>query len=99
LYIRREEAEGRPKSDFQPKTLADLNVDAGSMHGSDGVNGKQHKFTPFCSYFFNQNIIINNKNTLFPLKSFPPPQLKKPITYQPKQTIPLCIVPNKIYRH
>jgi hypothetical protein len=57
--FRREEAADRPKSDFQPKTLADLNMDGGSTHGSDGVNGK-------FSIFSCKSILVfkNNRTTL-----------------------------------
>jgi hypothetical protein len=45
FFSRRDEAAERPKSDYQPKTLADLNMDGGSIHGSDGVNGKHSQLS------------------------------------------------------
>lgn len=47
MQEKKEEAANRPKSEFTPKTLADLNIDqVGSMDGMNGLNSNSNSYLP-----------------------------------------------------
>ncbi|XP_058120540.1 endophilin-A isoform X2 [Anopheles ziemanni] len=68
LNEKREEAAARPKSEFVPKTLADLNIEI--LGSQDGMNGGPHLFNPnrlnnsHHHMYSSQQNLSNNKNHL-----------------------------------
>ncbi|XP_053688835.1 endophilin-A isoform X2 [Sabethes cyaneus] len=55
LHEKREEASNRPKSEFVPKTLADLNIE--TLGSQDGMNGGPH--------FLNSNRVKNSHHHMY----------------------------------
>ncbi|XP_055706219.1 endophilin-A isoform X2 [Phlebotomus papatasi] len=62
LQCKREEAEARPKTEFVPKTLADLNIEGLSMDGLNGGRHLQNSHPELSSSSRNQNMYSSQQN-------------------------------------
>ncbi|XP_034245576.1 endophilin-A isoform X2 [Thrips palmi] len=63
MHEKKEEAANRPKSEFTPKTLADLNIDhVGVLDGMNGLNSNSNNYLPAQHTGGSNSYSFNNQN-------------------------------------
>lgn len=90
LDNRKEEAANRPKAEFVPKTLADLNIEhVGSMDGMNGLNSNSTSFLPAQHSGGSNSYSFNNQNqNTYPSVYPNAPPLKSNHSFDPWSAAP-----------
>ncbi|KAK3929227.1 Endophilin-A [Frankliniella fusca] len=90
MHEKKEEAANRPKGEFVPKTLADLNIDhVGVMDGINGLNSNSNNYSPTLHSGGSNSYSFNNQNqSTYPSVYPSAPSLQSHKPYDPWSAAP-----------
>ncbi|XP_052121759.1 endophilin-A isoform X2 [Frankliniella occidentalis] len=89
MHEKKEEAANRPKGEFIPKTLADLNIEHGILDGINGLNSNSNSYSPTQHSGGSNSYSFNNQNqSTYPSVYPNAPSLQSHKPYDPWSAAP-----------